>query len=259
MEPKPHFPEESPDLGRETISRESTVQKARQSDQQNDSAVEALEISRSSSSSRRHHNSISKHVLNDVIHILWQSLSERLLFHTRIYNLKYFKFLYDTLFLERHKNLQNQWKVWSYALFRKNFGADPIPQSILPAPTKPGLDADRHEKSGRENQRKKWIRYFRLLMTRETKRRYNAIWCLTGFFHRVLVNLRAAKTIKTVVGFSWNASEFIRKDVRDGCAVIQRFAQKWLNRKASLFASAYCDEIFESTFVHLRPLIQSDQ
>lgn len=254
-----HFPEESPDSGRETISRESTVQKTRQSDQHNDSVMEASEITPSSSFSKRHHNSSSKHVFNDIVHILWQSLSERLLFHTRIYNLKYFKFLYDTLFLERHKNLRNQWKVWSYALFRKNFGADPGPHWIHPAPKKLGSDADRHEKRGRENQREKWIQYFRFLVIRETRRRYNAIWCLTAFFHRVLVNLRAAKTIKTVVGFSWNASEFVKKDVRDGCAVIQRFAQKWLTRKASLFAAAYCDEIFESTFVHLCPLIQSDQ
>ena len=215
-------------------------------------------------------NRLSKCVFNDVIHLLWHSLTRRVLTRSRIYNVKYFKFVYDSMFLERSENIRTQWKVWSRALWRKNHRQDLREDWVSLASVlqkKAVVSEERNYRKVRfesvDNQKRKWQLLSSQLLRREraaeVQRRYDAIWRLTRFFHRALVNFRARQTVKRVVGFAWNANEFVKADIMDACLVINRFARRWLARKARLFAAAYCDEIFESSFVHLTPLLQQHE
>lgn len=53
----------------------------------------------------------AEYVYRDVMSILWQSFTRKVLFRSRIYNLKYFCFLFDDLWLARSDNIRTHWKV----------------------------------------------------------------------------------------------------------------------------------------------------
>lgn len=209
----------------------------------------------------------STEVYKDMIRMLWRNLCQKMVLHSCVYNLKYFKLMLNKMSMERLVNIRGQWITWSRVLVRNNVTETrrSLWISIVFVLRKRKVVAahDRFARisiRGEDQWRSVWTSFSKLLVRRkrvakiETK--YNALECLSRFFRRAILKSRINKAAIAVTRFIWNPNTFVRKDVELAKRRIASLARLWLSRKAKRFAEAYADEIFDSAFVHISPNIR---
>lgn len=206
-------------------------------------------------------------VFADVMRVLWQSMIRKVLYYSRIYNIKYYRLLLDELYVGRIRNIRTQWIVWGNAMrdAQKKQEMRELWVSLAHVLWKRMIVDESREFHkvrihGEEEWRRKWTDVANRLVRRKRlariKRRYDAIQVLTRFFGKILLKHRSEKAARAVVRFDWNISEFVKDDVGDSYKKIYRLAKICFMKKADRFAAAYADEVFGSAFRQVSLLIE---
>ena len=188
---------------------------------------------------------VTKSILGDATRFLWTNLTHKLLLQTRLNNLREYYSIYDRCFVQRRNNIRIQWKVYAHVLL---YGVFPTPKSyrdlwisyafILKKRKLREISRKLHENDHYINNKIK-----------EQEQDYS-YKILSKFFSKAIIKIKANKAAQTVASFNCNYS-FVTPLVQDSCLKIHKFVKLWMNKKAQNFSTAYADETYKTSFVHL--------